>query len=77
MTMKKQSTGIIMQEDILGKAAAGYKKLAAAIIRSGERENDQAFLNSEWCESLRYFLKLGNTRGSGDLSGTPSYTNYV
>lgn len=77
MTMKKQSTGMIMQEDILGKAAAGYKKLAAAIIRSGERENDQSFLNSEWCETLRYFLKLGNTHGSGDLSGTQSYTRYI
>lgn len=75
--MKKQNTGMSMQENTLGKAAEGYKKLAAAIIRSGERENDQTFLKGEWCETLRYFLALGQQQGSGDLSGTPSYTNYI
>ena len=66
-----------MQENTLGKAAEGYKKLAAAIIRSGERENDQAFLKSDWCDTLRYFLALGSQQGSGDLSGVQSYTNYI
>ena len=67
-----------MQEDIRGdKELAGYRKLAAAIIRSGERENDQAFLNSEWCETLRYFVKLGSQQGSGLLSGTQSYTQFI
>lgn len=75
--MKKQNTGMIMQESIHNKASAGYSKLAAAIIASGVRENDQTFLNSEWCETLRYFIKLGQQQGSGDLSGTQSYTKYI
>ena len=76
--MKKQNTGMDMQIDTSGKKSSeGYRKLAAAIIRSGERENDQAFLNSEWCETLRYFIKLGQQQGSGDLSGTQSYTKYI
>ena len=75
--MKKQNTGMNMRESTSDKVAGGYKKLAAAIIRSGERENDQTFLKGEWCDTLRYFLALGSQQGSGDLSGVQSYTNYI
>lgn len=30
----------------------GYAKLAAAIIKSGERTHDTAFLESEWCNDV-------------------------
>lgn len=67
-----------MRIDTSGKKSSeGYRKLAAAIIRSGEKENDQTFLASEWCETLRYFLKLGSQQGSGEFSGTQSYTKYI
>lgn len=76
--MKKQNTGMNMQENTLNrKVSAGYRKLAAAIIALGVRENDQAFLNGEWCKTLQYFLQLGSQEGSGKLSGTQSYTKYL
>lgn len=76
--MKKQITGMNMQLDIAdNKASEGYRKLAAAIIRSGERENDQSFLNSEWCETLRYFINLGQRQSASNLDGTQSYTKYI
>lgn len=57
-----------MQEDISSKKGSyGYRRLAAAIIRSGERENDQAFLNSDWCDTLRYYLKLCSQEGTNRL----------
>ena len=76
--MKKQNTGVNMQINTSGKRSSeGYRKLAAAIIASGVRENDQTFLNGEWCETLQYFIKLGQQQGSGDLSGMQSYTKYI
>ena len=74
----KQKTGTIMQNDTLSKKkSAGYMKLAAAIIASGARDNDQSFLNGEWCDTLRYFLKLGSQEGSGMLDGVQTYTKYI
>ena len=36
----------------------GWSKLAAAIIRSGERAQDNHFLESDWCANLRELVKL-------------------
>lgn len=47
------------------KEKKGYVALASAIIRSGEKEYDVAFLNSDWCETLRELIKLGTLKGSG------------
>lgn len=66
-----------MQNNVLGKASVGYCMLAAAIIRSGERENDQAFLNSEWCNTLRTMINLRTSKGSKELSGTSEYNKYI
>jgi len=35
-----------------------WANLAAAIIRSGERENDQVFLDSDWCDTLKRLCAL-------------------
>ena len=36
----------------------GYANLAAAIIADGHKHNDQVFLNSDWCDTLRWMCKL-------------------
>lgn len=36
----------------------GYANLAAAIIADGRKHNDQAFLNSDWCDLLRGLCQL-------------------
>lgn len=36
----------------------GYAKLASAIITSGIKQNDQAFLNSAWKEALFEMCRL-------------------
>ena len=35
-----------------------WASLAAAIIRSGEVCNDQRFLESDWCDTLKYMCQL-------------------
>lgn len=37
-----------------------YVQLAHAIITSGIKANDTSFLNSDWCETLRYMCDLGD-----------------
>lgn len=37
-----------------------YVRLAHAIITSGIKANDTSFLNSDWCETLRYMCDLGD-----------------
>lgn len=36
----------------------GYQNLAYAIIKSGYKNNDVGFIQSEWCDTLRYFVSL-------------------
>lgn len=36
----------------------GYANLAAAIIADGYKHNDKAFLDSDWCATLRWMCKL-------------------
>lgn len=43
-----------------GKGAYGYVALAHAIIKKGEAENDQLFLQSDWYDWLVTFCKLGD-----------------
>lgn len=43
-----------------GKGAKGYVALAHAIIRKGETENDQRFLQSDWHDWLVNFCSLGD-----------------
>lgn len=38
-----------------------YVRLAHAIIASGIKANDTSFLNSDWCETLRYMCDLGDS----------------
>lgn len=37
-----------------------YVRLAHAIVASGYKEHDGAFLQSDWCETLRYFCDLAD-----------------
>lgn len=44
---------------ILSKSyKSGYAKLAAAIILLAQKENDQRFLNSDWCDELAGLCEL-------------------
>ena len=36
----------------------GYANLAAAILKQAERENDKAFLDSDWAGNLKYMCTL-------------------
>jgi len=38
----------------------GSLALAHAILERGEKENDQVFLQSDWCEWLRTFCREGD-----------------
>lgn len=40
------------------KSRKGYSALAAAIIASGIRANDQAFLESDWFETLNTIVRI-------------------
>ena len=42
-----------------------WANLAAAIIRSGEQENDKHFLESDWCDVLREICKIDDEQHSG------------
>lgn len=54
-----------MSDDSLKDPAIreAYSKLAAAIIKSGEDANDKIFLESKWCEALRYMVQLRTGTG--------------
>ena len=44
-----------------------YSVLAAAIVKSGIKENDKHFLESSWCADLRELITIGQTlRHSGN-----------
>lgn len=36
----------------------GWAMLAAAIVRSGEQSYDKSFLESDWCDTLKYMCAL-------------------
>lgn len=40
------------------KTDKGWALLAAAIIESGVKSNDQSFLKSRWCEDLKELVRL-------------------
>ena len=42
-----------------------YANLAAAIIRSGELQNDKRFLESDWCDTLKELCRLDDELHSG------------
>lgn len=42
-----------------------YANLAAAIIHSGELQNDKAFLNSDWCNILKEICELDDEMYGG------------
>lgn len=46
-----------------------YLTLAAAIIESGIKTNDTAFLNSEWCKFLKSAIAIRVEHLSKDKSG--------
>lgn len=43
---------------------AGWSVLAAAIIASGRKENDKAFLQSDWCANLEELIRLSQLNNS-------------
>lgn len=47
-------------EDNSPRSRIGYMALANAIIKSGIKYNDQTFLQSDWCATLRELVKLGD-----------------
>lgn len=48
-----------------GSYYSSWANLAAAIISSGERENDRRFLESDWCDTLKELCKLDDELHSG------------
>lgn len=56
------------EEDVRGYASRkgrhGYSALAAAIIASGIKANDQRFLESDWCSTLRDIVDISTKSDS-------------
>lgn len=48
-----------------GSYFSPYANLAAAIIQSGEQHNDELFLHSDWCDTLKLICKLDQELHSG------------
>lgn len=46
------------------KSKAGYILLAHAIIASGIKTNDQSFLQSDWCDTLRQLIAVGTDKNT-------------
>lgn len=51
--------------------------LAAAIIQSGKDANDTAFLESKWCESLKYMVSLKYNKRQGYKENIQENSKYV
>lgn len=43
----------------IGTVDLAYARLAAAIIESGKKTNDEEFLKSDWCELLQSMVMIG------------------
>ena len=44
------------------KSKAEYIRSAQAIIASGIKANDQSFLQSDWCDTLRQLIAMGTDK---------------
>lgn len=56
----------------------GYANLAAAILERGKRENDTAFLKSDWADILREICKMDDDfYGDREIRQTRGVIEYV
>ena len=46
---------------------SSWQNLAYAIIKSGYKSKDKSFLESEWCDNLKYFCSLKLRGFDGNL----------
>jgi hypothetical protein len=57
---------------------SGYAELAQAILKSGVQNNDEAFLKSEWADTLRTICRMDDQMyGDRELRVTRGYIEYI
>lgn len=59
------------------KIDRGYATLAAAIVKSGQKENDTRFLQSEWCSMLKEICRLDLEMFENNRTTIPQQTIHL